>query len=352
MRAARLNAPGEALTIEEIPAPIVHADGVVVQVLSSHMMSYTDEVFSGDEGRIPTPTPYTPGLSAVGCIEQVGESVVGLSEGDFVFCNPHVVDAAPGRDPEMMLIGWFGLTPGAGPLLDKWKNGSFAEFAGYPATCVTRIDPALQDRHASLAHLNILTVAYGALQKGGWQPGFTLVVNGITGNIGASTALLALALGAQKVVGLGRDREVMTQIEQMDPRIKCVALSGDTSSDLEALQQTEARADICIDASAAPDSSSTEVALGSLRYGGCAVWVGGVGASVPVPYFSVLTRELKIVGSYMYDADCPAQLARMIESGVLDLSLIDTRIFPLEEINSAISHAPSCKGLSSVVIQP
>ncbi len=148
MKAARLNAPGEPLVIEEIPVPAVHPDGVVVRVLSSHMMSYTDEVFSGGEGRLPTPTPYTPGLSAVGFVEEVGDDVVGLAEGDFVFCNPHVVDAAPDRDPEMILIGWFGLTPGAGPLLDKWKNGSFAEFAGYPATCVTRIDPSLKDRGA------------------------------------------------------------------------------------------------------------------------------------------------------------------------------------------------------------
>ncbi len=352
MKAARLNAPGEPLVIEEIPVPAVHPDGVVVRVLSSHMMSYTDEVFSGGEGRLPTPTPYTPGLSAVGFVEEVGDDVVGLAEGDFVFCNPHVVDAAPDRDPEMILIGWFGLTPGAGPLLDKWKNGSFAEFAGYPATCVTRIDPSLKDRHAALAHLNILTVAYGALQKGGWQPGCSLVVNGVTGNIGASTALLALALGARKVVGLGRDREVLAQVAQIDPRIECVALSGDTGTDLEALLQMEPRADLCVDASAAPDSSSTEVALGGLKYGGCAVWVGGVGTSIPVPYASVLIRELKIVGSYMYDTDCPLQLVRMIESGVLDLSLIDTHAYPLEKINDAISQAPHCKGLSSVVIQP
>ncbi len=116
--------------------------------------------------------------------------------------------------------------------------------------------------------------------------------------------------------------------------------------------QVESGADLCIDASAAPDSSSTEVALGCLRYGGCAVWVGGVRASIPVPYFSVLIKELTIVGSYMYDADCPSRLVRMIESGVLDLDQIDTHVFPLEDINTAIDQAPQCKGLSSVVIQP
>ncbi len=352
MKAARLETLGEPLVIRDIPAPEAHSDGVVVRVLSSHMMSYTNEVFSGDAARIAPPIPYTPGLSAVGIVEQFGKDVVGFEEGDFVFCNPHVVDDAPGRDPEQILIGWFGLTPGAGPLLDKWKNGSFAEYAGYPAQCVAKIDPSLKDQHGSLAHLNILTVAYGALLKGSWQPGMTLVVNGITGNIGASTAMIALALGAKKVIGLGRDKAVLDDVERIDSRITCLRLIGDTEADLDALLQVESRADICVDASAAPDSSSTEVALGCLAYAGCAVWVGGVRAPIPVSYSNVLIKELKIVGSYMYNPDCPARLIQLIESGVLDMSLIDTRVFSLEDINRAIDHAPDCKGLSSVVIQP
>ncbi len=352
MKAARLNTLGEPLSIEDVPRPMVRANGVVVRVLSSHMMSYTNEVFRGDEGRLSPPVPFTPGLSAVGVVEEIGSDVSDFALGDLVFCNPHVVDAAPGRDPEMILIGWFGITPGAGPLLEKWKNGSFAEFAGYPARCVTKLDPGLHDQHAQLAHLNILTVAYGALLKGDWQPGQTLLINGVTGNIGASTALLALALGAKQVIGLGRDQEVLTTLEQLDARMRCVALTGDTTADAEAVAQMHARVDLCIDASAAPDTASTEVALGSLRFGGTAVWVGGVQGAVPVAYGVVLIKEITIRGSYMYEPACPATLVQMIEAGVLDLSCIDTQVFSLAQVNEAIEHAPSCKGLASVVIQP
>jgi len=300
VRAARLNVLGGALHIEDIPRPVVHTDGVVVRVLSSYMMSYTDEVFSGDGRRITPPVPFTPGAAV---------------------------------------------------LLEKWKNGSFAEYAGYPARCVTRIDSSLRDQHATLAHLNILTVAYGALLKGDWQPGHTLVINGVTGNIGASTAMLALALGAEKVIGLGRAPAVLAQLARLDARLECLALSGDTAADLDSLMQIEARADLCIDASAAPDSSSTEVALASLRFGGTAVWVGGVQGAIPVAYGGVLIKELKIKGSYMYTPECPAALVRMIESKVLDLGWVDTRTFTLEDINQAVAHAPACKGLASVVIQ-
>ena len=352
MRAARLSAPGAPLTIEELPTPPLHPDGVIVRVLSSHMMSYTHEVFSGESSRLTPPTPYTPGLSAVGYVEAVGSEVIGFSQGDFVFCNPHVVDAAPGRAPEQILIGWFGITPGAEGLLANWKNGSFAEFAAYPASCVTRVDARLADQHASLAHLNVLTVAYGALRKGDWSPGSTLIVNGITGNIGASTALLALALGARRVVGLGRDQAVMDRLADLDPRVVCVPLSGDTEADLAAVVAVEDRIDFCVDASAAADGASTEVALGSLCHGGTAAWVGGVRAAVAVPYFDVLIKELRILGSYMYEPDCPADLVRLIEAGVVDLGAVDTHVYPVEEINTAIAQAPNYKGLASVVIQP
>ena len=352
MKAARLNTPGEPLQIEETQFPPLHPDGVIVKVLSSHMMSYTDEVLGADESRIPPPVPYTPGLSATAVIEQVGQDVSGLAPGDFVFCNPHVVDSAPGRDPEMILIGWFGITPGADRLLQKWKNGSFAEYAAYPASCVTPIDPSWQAQHATLAHLNILTVAHGALRRGAFQPGSSVIINGITGNIGASTALLALALGAEQVIGLGRDLAVMQSLTELDERIECVPLSGDTQADTEVVQAVSARTNLCIDASAAGDSSSTEVALSSLGYGGTAVWVGGVRADIPVPYFNMLIKELKILGSYMYGPDCPAQLIRMIEAGVLSLEPIQTRVYSLDQINQAIAEAPQCKGLSSVVIQP
>lgn len=86
MRAAWLNEIGQLLRIEEVERPPLHADGVVIRVLSSHMMSYTGEVFSGDAVRMPPPVPYTSGLSAIGRIEEVEESVIGLSAGELVFC--------------------------------------------------------------------------------------------------------------------------------------------------------------------------------------------------------------------------------------------------------------------------
>ena len=352
MKAARLNEIGQPLRIEEVERPPLHADGVVIRVLSSHMMSYIGEVFSGDAARMSPPVPYTPGLSAIGRIEEVGESVIGLSTGELVFCAPHVTDRRPGNDPEQILIGWFPLSSGAGSLVDKWMNGSFAEYAAYPATCVSRIHESLAHRHAELAVLNILTVAYGALVRGNFRPGMTVLINGATGNIGACMALLALAVGARGIIGLGRDQAVLDELSALGSNIQTISLTGDKERDLEAVRSRGVRTEFGVDASAAMDSTSTEVMLEALCHGGTAVWVGGVRADIPVSYGQVVRKELTIAGSYMYDRRCPADLIALIESGRLDLAPIAVHTFPLEQVNDAVALASACKGLSSVVIQP
>lgn len=353
MRAARLNELGKPLAIEQLEMPPTHPSGIVVRVLSSHMMSYTGEVFSGHAARLTPPVPYTPGLCAVGVVESVADDVTGLEPGMHVFCNPHVSVASGDGEPEQILIGWFGLTPGAAPLLARWKNGSFAEFAAYPAGCATPVSADLAADHGRLATLNVLTVAYGALLRGGFAPGMTVIVNGATGNIGACAVLLCLALGAARVIALGRDQAVLDKLAALDrDRVSAVRLSGDVETDHKAVQAAVPLIELCVDASAAPDPMSTLAALNALRTRGTAVWVGGVRAEIPVSYMAVLRKELSIVGSYMYGPDVPAALVRLIETGVLDLSAFDIHAYPLDDINTAIAHAPDCKGLSAVVVQP
>ena len=352
MRAARLNRLGEPLIVEEIDRPGIRPNGVIVRVLSSHMMSYTQEVFSGESARIEPPVPYTPGLGAIGIVEHIGDEVVGIEAGDLVFCRPHLVSAAPGRAREQILIGWFGLTPGAEPLLEKWKNGSFAEFAGYPASCVTRIPGSLENRHAQLATLNVLAVAYGALLRGGFKPGMSVLVNGATGNIGACAVFLASALGASRIICLGRDAAVLKEQEELATIVTSLSLTNVAATGREAGPVLDSKVDLVVDASAARDSASTELALEALAYGGVAVWVGGVRADIPVPYTRMVTREQSIVGSYMYGPECPAALVKLIEAGALDLSGFRIREFRLEDINDAIAQAPNFKGLSAVIVQP
>jgi len=197
-----------------------------------------------------------------------------------------------------------------------------------------------------------LTVAYGALLRGKFMLGQSVLINGATGNIGACTVLLARTLGAARILCLGRNIAVQEKLNQLGSAVKCVALTGDIEADRETVQSMESGFDLVVDASASSDPASTELAIGALGYGGTAVLVGGVRANVNLSYTRMVTREQSVAGSYMYAPQCPTALVRLIESGILDLSKFTIAEFPLDRINEAITAAPNFKGLSAVVVQP
>ena len=350
MIAARLNETGQQLHLAEISEPLLIPSSVKIKVLASHLMSYTGEVFEGRPGRIQPPVPYTPGPSAIGIVEAVADDVYGLKTGQMVFCQPWHGSSLNRERDESILIGWFGLTQGCGHLLSRWKNGSFAEKAIYPVDCVTPILDEEVRPPVKLAILNILTVAYGALLKGNMTTGQTILVNGATGNIGAAVVVLSLLMGANKVIAAGRDTAILSELSVLDKRVIPYQLKEDSEQEPPSALSSEIN--IMVDASAAPNYASTKVCLNALANKGVAVFVGGVRNDIPIPYMDIVRKELTIKGSFMYSKDVPAAILKLIGSGRLDLNIFREHIFPLEQINSAISLAPQFKGLNYAVIVP
>ena len=80
----------------------------------------------------------------------------------------------------------------------------------------------------------------------------------------------------------------------------------------------------------------TEAGISTLKPKGTAVFLGGVDTKVGIPYRSVMLKQVKIKGSYMFDVakDIP-ELLRMIESQVLKLDWVDVKLFPLSEWKEA-----------------
>lgn len=374
MKAARLNQAGTPLQIEEVPDPGTRVGGVVVRVLSSHMMSYTGEVMAAvagrltpsvvrfsdggvmpvDAGRLAPPVPYTPGLSAVGVVEALGENVYGLEVGQKVFCGPYYTAGANGQTPESILIGWMGISRGSGGLMDLWKNGSFAEKALYPAECVTPLGEAEAVDPIRLAVLSVLTIAYGALLNGGFRPGQRVVVAGATGSIGSCVVLLALALGASRVVAAGREDAVLQRLLSLDPRrVRPVSLRGEAAAYALEIAEVSGGADLVVDAlGAVTNADPTLACIGALQSGGTAVIVGGVRADIPLSYANILRKELTIRGSYMHPRAAPSELLRMVAAGVLSLDAFKVHAFPLSAVNEAIAQAPSFRGLECCVVVP
>ena len=355
MKAARLYQVGKPLEIEEIPDPILKPGSAIIRVLSSHIPPFTNGVLSGELGYAFPPLPFTPGVNAIGVVEAVAEDAFGLEVGQTVFCDPYIYSPRHlGAESDAILIGWTGLASASERMQSLWKDGGFAQKVVRPVESLTPLPNAESFNPALLASLNYLTVSYGGLLRGELHAGQTLIVNGATGGLGVMAVLLALAMGVSKIVTVGRDRETLQKLVQIDPkRVISVRLEGNFSDDSKQIAQAADGADMVLDVlGGLTNPEPTMAAINALRPRGTAVFVGGVQTDIPLPYSKIMLEELTIRGAFMYPRHVPGEIYRMIASGILDLSPIQTHTFSLDKINEAVNRAAKLKGLEQCVVIP
>lgn len=354
MRAARLHEPGSPLVIEDIGEPKLRPGSVIVKVEAAFVAPSAADVVGG---RLPftlPPTPFTPGMDTIGVVEQVADDVVGIEKGQRVYCDHFIASQAAGAPPDASFIGYFGFTPASRGMLKRWRDGAYAERLLIPAESVTPLGAAEEIEPSPLARLGYLGTAYGGLLRAGLRPGQSLLVNGATGVVGVSTVLVGLAMGASRIVCVGRKVVVLDELRSLDTkRIVPVAYRND-GDDGNRIAEAARGADIMLDALGnVAELGPTMDAVGALRPGGTAVLVGGVTAELPISYRMLLAMDLTVRGSAWFPRAAAADMLRMIAAGTLDLGVLRPRTFPLGEVNEAIEAAarrPS--GFEHVVLVP
>ena len=354
MKAVRQNTKHGPVSIADIPEPTLRDGSVTVRVEAAGVLSYHRDVLSGKLGYAVPPSPYTPGTDAVGTIEAVGNGVFHTAVGNRVAIDPRLFSHENVSEPEGLLLGLTGLTPGAYALQEWVRDGTWAEKIVVPAEMVTPL-PAYADTPAErLACLHKFVVCYGGLIRGRLSGGETVVILGATGNFGAPAVPLAIAMGASRVTALGRNQSVLAQLGKLDARIVPLALTGDVEEDSKAIRDAvPGGADMALDlVGHATDSKGIQAMLGGLRTAGRLVIQGSMGVPLELPYGSIMARSIEILGAFMYPRDTFRRLAAMVDAGTLDLGCTDVHAFPLEKIDEALDAAASLKGLSYVVVIP
>jgi alcohol dehydrogenase len=172
------------------------------------------------------------------------------------------------------------------------------------------------------------------------------MINAATGLVGAAGVLLALAMGAGRIVALGRKEPVLNELCALDPRRVSALKITRTADDAPAiLDAVNGAADIMLDCVGdIPDPVSTQNALAALEPYGCALFVGGCFGDLAVNYEWMLDKQITMLGSSWYPRQGTAEMVGMIATGALDAEALRTRVFSLDEANDAVQWAEKGPG--------
>jgi len=349
MRAARLHAIGEPMSIDIIDVPAPRPTDVLVRVKACGIVPNMANVINN----WPTWFPHQPlaalpaifGLDAAGVVEEVGEAVIGARPGDRVYVNPlracgSCYSCRGGnlsRCRYFTLNGYFSTARDGQKIFDLYPYGGFAEFMTAPQQSLVNLPDNMSFEQAG--RMGYIGTSYGALRLADAGPGMTGLIDGITGTLGVAATKLCLALGVARILGTGRDRDLLERIKAIAPdRIEVLPL-GEKSSGEWARTITDGEgADFVISAlgARAPVATMLDSILG-VRRGGKVVNVGGVSEAVPIDMKWLMDEQVQLIGSNWFTTAQGQEVVQMVETGALDVSYLEHVRFPLDEVNRAIS---------------
>ncbi|WP_213773955.1 zinc-binding dehydrogenase [Bradyrhizobium sp. dw_78] len=355
-RAWRLHAHND-LRFDAVETPRPAPDGVVVRIEAGMVLSYMGKVLSGSVPYNLPPMPFVPGTNAIARVIAAGENVSHVRNGDRVFLSPHLRGDVPSPEAPQILIGLTATvtTAEALALQARWRDGVFAEIAHWPAACVTPLT-RLDDRPATqLIGLAKLIVPFGGLQRSGLCGGDTIIINGATGYFGSGAVMLAVAMGAGRVVAVGRKAEALDSLrEAFGPRVIPAPVSGDAAKDLATIRHASGgAADVALDLLGNAKSTSTTLSsLRALKRGGRLVIMGSAEVPLELSFREMLANDWEVVGQFMYARTAPGQLAALAAEGLLDLGKIIVTTFKLADFRQAVEAAALMQGLDLTAVVP
>ena len=373
MMVARLHAIGSPMRIDEIPVPDPRPTDVLVEVKACGVVPNMRRVIGNYFGtntsdpKLFPPLPAIFGLDPVGIIAKLGDQVTGVRLGDRVYVNParacgscRMCRAGMTLDcPDFSFQGYFGRSR---KIMSSYPYGGFSQFITAPATALVELPHNVSFEDA--ARLGYLGTAYGALKKLGVGPGSRLLINGLTGTLGICAAMLALAMGVSRILGVARNPVLLDRARGLAPErihvysMRQESIEADTSDplvrwsrELTQGQGVDAVVD-CLPPGA--PSLMLKRAILCLRRGGHAVNVGAVTEPLELDTFWMMTNRISLTGSVWFTTAEGEEIVSMAASKILELTPLDHRIFPLSAINEALASMDNNLdgGFANYIIDP
>lgn len=366
MRATRWHEPVQRFQVDPLDVPEPTGADVLVQVKACGVVPNLRNVIHKFPQWFPhLPLPEAPaiyGLDPAGVVTAVGPDARGFAVGQRVYVNPvrtcgvcvHCRAGRPVRCNAYTFAGYFGFSPASKAVQARYPWGGFADYLVAPVDSLAVLPEAVSFDNAS--RFGYLGTSYGALRRGHAGVDTTLLVNGATGTLGVGLVLLALALGVPKIYAVARNRALLERVKALHPsRIETFS-TLDGATDAWVRDRTGGTGvDLVVEA-LGPEAplDATLSAYRAVARGGTIVTVGGQLQAVPIDPIWLMAYHIDYRGSSWFTTGQAQEMADMAGSGVLDLSVLQTRRFGLDEVDAAIEAAGhrDAGGFSNIAVCP
>ncbi|GAA1971223.1 alcohol dehydrogenase catalytic domain-containing protein [Microbacterium deminutum] len=329
---------------------------MIVQVKACGMVPNLGNVLANWETWYPheplPPRPAIFGLDPVGIVHEVGEQVVAISPGDRVYVNPTrscgACHPCTSGQPQLCdywtFAGYFGFNQNSLKMYEKYPHGGFCEYMKAPQAALVRLPDNLDFRQAT--RLGYLGTAYAAVKKLGSLAGKTLIIDGATGTLGVGVTLTSLALGVSRIFAVARGLPLLDRLRELAPgRIETFSNLDGSVAEWVKSRTDDVGADFMIDTLGAVASlDAFKDAMHGLGRGGRLVNIGGTAGELGFDVKWGMDNAIDFTGSAWFTTAEGIELVDMIRHGALDVSVLQPKAWPFDQINEAINGVTSGDG--------
>ena len=318
MIAAVLDGPRE-LTLQSRPGLTPGPGEAVIQVKAAGLCGTDYRIWSGD--RVVS-YPRVMGHEFVCTVLAVGPGVEGLPIGERVAVEPNYScgDCPLCREGNRNLC----LSRTA---VGIDVDGGFAEHARVPARCCWVAPPGILDE--SLMVTEPLAVVVRAVGRGQPEEGETAAVLGV-GSLGLLAIQVLKARGA-RVLAVARSDRRLALARALGADAVTTAEPG---ADVSAARAFSGREGVDLVIETAGTAPAVAQAVQLCRPGGRIVLTGLPHEPTSLDFFWVVRRELRILGSMIYQNEFHEAM-RLLATGAVRVDRLLTHRFPLEAIEDA-----------------
>ncbi len=328
MKAARLHAFHEALTLEEVPDPQITSPMDVIVRIGAAGLCRTDlHIWEGQFDEVQKEAqlslPYSPGHENAGWVEAVGEAVTNVAPGDKVILHPLVTcglcrACRAGDDVHCENSSFPGLS----------AEGGFAQYLKTGGRSVIKMDPSLEPTDvAPLADAGL--TAYHAVRKAVplLFPGTRVVVIG-AGGLGHIGIQVLKAISPAELIVVDRNPDAVKLALSIGADSAVVADGSQVEQVMELTGGHGAEAVIDF----VGEGGSTKQGIAMTRRAGDYLVVG-YGENVDVPTIDLISTEINVLGNLVGSYN---DLVELMALAAQQKVTLHTAKYALDDFQSAI----------------